>query len=449
MGKENLRISMKVAVIGTGYVGLVSGACFAKMGNSVICVDVDEKKIEALKNGVVPIYEPGLADIVSECYKNGSLKFSTQIAEALEHVDVLFIAVGTPMGADGQADLKYVLSVAKSIGENLSKPLIVVDKSTVPVGTGAKVHEVIEAELKKRNVEVKFEVVSNPEFLKEGAAVEDFLKPDRVVIGASSEWGFSVMRELYEPFMKNHDRLICMDVKSAEMTKYAANSMLATKISFINEIANICERVGADVNLVRKGIGSDSRIGYSFIYPGCGYGGSCFPKDVEALIYTARQNGFEPELLNAVESRNKAQKRVLFDKIYNFFGGDLKGKTIALWGLAFKPNTDDMREASSLTLIKLLDEAGAKVVAYDPKASEEAKKYMPNLDIKYAKNKYDALDNADAMVLVTEWSEFRSPDFMEIKERLKNAVIFDGRNQYNAKILAEHGFKYFQIGVKA
>lgn len=449
MGKENLRISMKVAVIGTGYVGLVSGACFAKMGNSVICVDVDSKKIETLKNGVVPIYEPGLADIVSECYKNGSLKFSTQITEALEYVDVLFIAVGTPMGADGQADLKYVLSVAKSIGENLNKPLIVVDKSTVPVGTGAKVHEVIEAELKKRNVEVKFEVVSNPEFLKEGAAVEDFLKPDRVVIGASSEWGFSVMRELYEPFMKNHDRLICMDVKSAEMTKYAANSMLATKISFINEIANICERVGADVNLVRKGIGSDSRIGYSFIYPGCGYGGSCFPKDVEALIYTARQNGFEPELLSAVESRNKAQKRVLFDKIYNFFGGDLKGKTIALWGLAFKPNTDDMREASSLTLIKLLDEAGAKVVAYDPKASEEAKKYMPNLDIKYAKNKYDALNNADAMVLVTEWSEFRSPDFMEIKERLKNAVIFDGRNQYNAKILAEHGFKYFQIGVKA
>ena len=449
MGKENLGENMKIAVIGTGYVGLVSGACFAKMGNSVICVDVDSKKIEALKNGVVPIYEPGLADIVSECYKNGSLKFSTQITEALEHADVLFIAVGTPMGADGQADLKYVLSVAKSIGENLSKLLIVVDKSTVPVGTGAKVHEVIEAELKKRNVEVKFEVVSNPEFLKEGAAVEDFLKPDRVVIGASSEWGFSVMRELYEPFMKNHDRLICMDVKSAEMTKYAANSMLATKISFINEIANICERVGADVNLVRKGIGSDSRIGYSFIYPGCGYGGSCFPKDVEALIYTARQNGFEPELLNAVESRNKAQKRVLFDKIYNFFGGDLKGKTIALWGLAFKPNTDDMREASSLTLIKLLDEAGAKVVAYDPKASEEAKKYMPNLDVKYAKNKYDALNGADAMVLVTEWSEFRSPDFMEIKERLKNAVIFDGRNQYNAKILAEHGFKYFQIGVKA
>ncbi len=449
MGKENLGENMKIAVIGTGYVGLVSGACFAKMGNSVICVDVDEKKIEALKNGVVPIYEPGLADIVSECYKNGSLKFSTQITEALEHADVLFIAVGTPMGANGQADLKYVLSVAKSIGENLSKPLIVVDKSTVPVGTGAKVHEVIEAELKKRNIEVKFEVVSNPEFLKEGAAVEDFLKPDRVVIGASSEWGFSVMRELYEPFMKNHDRLICMDVKSAEMTKYAANSMLATKISFINEIANICERVGADVNLVRKGIGSDSRIGYSFIYPGCGYGGSCFPKDVEALIYTARQNGFEPELLNAVESRNKAQKRVLFDKIYNFFGGDLKGKTIALWGLAFKPNTDDMREASSLTLIKLLDEAGAKVVAYDPKASEEAKKYMPNLDVKYAKNKYDALNGADAMVLVTEWSEFRSPDFMEIKERLRNAVIFDGRNQYNAKILAEHGFKYFQIGVKA
>ncbi|WP_169784699.1 UDP-glucose dehydrogenase family protein [Campylobacter curvus] len=439
---------MRIAVIGTGYVGLVSGACFAKMGNDVICIDVDSAKIENLKRGVVPIYEPGLSEIVAECYANGTLKFSMRITDGLSHAQVLFIAVGTPMGADGQADLQYVLEVARSIGQNLTRPLIVVDKSTVPVGTGERVSEVITAELKKRNLDVKFEVVSNPEFLKEGAAVEDFLKPDRVVVGASSEWGESVMRELYAPFMKNHDRFIAMDVKSAEMTKYAANSMLATKISFINEIANICERVGADINLVRKGIGSDARIGYSFIYPGCGYGGSCFPKDVEALIYTARQNGFEPELLNAVESRNKAQKRVLFDKISAYFGGELKGKTIALWGLSFKPNTDDMREASSLVLINLLENAGANVTAYDPKASEEAKKYLPNSNVKYVTSKYDALNGADAMVLVTEWSEFRSPDFDEMKKRLKSAVIFDGRNQYNAKILNELEFKYFQIGVK-
>lgn len=444
MGEKDMRI----AVIGTGYVGLVSGACFAKMGNDVICIDVDSAKIENLKRGVMPIYEPGLSEIVAECYANGTLKFSTRITDGLSHAQVLFIAVGTPMGADGQADLQYVLEVARSIGQNLTSPLIVVDKSTVPVGTGERVSEVIAAELKKRNLDVKFEVVSNPEFLKEGAAVEDFLKPDRVVVGASSEWGESVMRELYAPFMKNHDRFIAMDVKSAEMTKYAANSMLATKISFINEIANICERVGADINLVRKGIGSDARIGYSFIYPGCGYGGSCFPKDVEALIYTARQNGFEPELLNAVESRNKAQKRVLFDKISAYFGADLKGKSIALWGLSFKPNTDDMREASSLVLINLLENAGARVRAYDPKASEEAKKYLPNSNLKYVTSKYDALNDADAMVLVTEWSEFRSPDFDEMKKRLKSAVIFDGRNQYNAKILNELGFKYFQIGVK-
>lgn len=440
---------MKIAVIGTGYVGLVSGACLAKMGNSVICVDVDEVKINALKQGIVPIYEPGLAEMVKECFENETLKFSTDIKEALDHASVLFIAVGTPMGADGQADLKYVLQVAKSIGEHMIHPMIIVDKSTVPVGTGEKVSEIIANELKKRNLDIKFEVVSNPEFLKEGAAIEDFLKPDRVVVGSSSSWGEEVMRELYAPFMKNHDRFIAMDVKSAEMTKYAANSMLATKISFINEIANICERVGADVNLVRKGIGSDSRIGYSFIYPGCGYGGSCFPKDVEALIYTARQNGFEPELLNAVEARNKAQKRVLFDKIYEFFGGDLKGKKIALWGLAFKPNTDDMREASSLTLINLLEKEGVDIIAYDPKAISEAKKYLPNSTVKYVKSKYDALDESDCMVLLTEWSEFRSPDFHEMKNRMKNPVIFDGRNQYNAKNLKDLGFKYFQIGVKS
>ncbi|AQW86059.1 UDP-glucose 6-dehydrogenase [Campylobacter pinnipediorum subsp. caledonicus] len=440
---------MKIGVVGTGYVGLVSGACLAKMGNSVICIDVDEKKIQDLKNSQIPIYEPGLAEIVFECIQNNSLLFSTDIKDALSHSDVLFIAVGTPMGSDGQADLKYVLQVAKSIGENITHPMIIVDKSTVPVGTGEKVSDIIHQEIQKRNLDIKFEVVSNPEFLKEGAAVEDFLKPDRVVVGSSTAWGDSVMRELYAPFMKNHDRFISMDVKSAEMTKYAANSMLATKISFINEIANICEKVGADVNLVRKGIGSDSRIGYSFIYPGCGYGGSCFPKDVEALIYTARENGFEPELLNAVELRNKAQKRVLFDKIYAFFNGSLKGKKIALWGLAFKPNTDDMREASSITLINLLEKEGAVISAYDPKAVNEAKKYLKNSNLTYAKSKYDALDDADCMVLLTEWSEFRSPDFYEIKNRLKNPVIFDGRNQYNLKTLQEIGFKYFQIGVKA
>ncbi|QCD52078.1 UDP-glucose dehydrogenase family protein [Campylobacter sp. RM16192] len=439
---------MKIAVIGTGYVGLVSGACLAKIGNSVICVDVNKEKINDLKQGIVPIYEPGLTEMVAECFTNETLKFSTDIKEALNHANVLFIAVGTPMGANGQADLKYVLQVAKSIGENMIKPLIVVDKSTVPVGTAEKVQNIISDELGKRNLDIKFEVVSNPEFLKEGAAIEDFLKPDRVVVGSNGGWAEEIMREIYAPFMKNHDRFIAMDVKSAEMTKYAANAMLATKISFINEIANICERVGADVNLVRKGIGSDSRIGYSFIYAGCGYGGSCFPKDVEALIYTAKQNDFEPKLLNAVEERNKAQKRVLFDKIFKYFNGNLKDKKIAIWGLAFKPNTDDMREASSLTLINLLENAGANIVAYDPKAVNEAKKYLTHSKIKYTKSKYDALDDADALVLVTEWSEFRSPDFDGMKKRLKNPLIFDGRNQYNSKSLKDLGFTYFQIGVR-
>ena len=352
------------------------------------------------------------------------------------------------MGADGQADLRFVLGVAKDIGANLKHEMIIVDKSTVPVGTGEKVREILENELKNRGEKFEIHVVSNPEFLKEGAAVEDFLKPDRVVIGASSKRAFDVMRELYAPFMKNHDRLIEMDIKSAEMTKYAANSMLATKISFMNEMACICERVGANINSVRKGIGSDARIGYSFIYPGCGYGGSCIPKDVEALIYTAKQNNFEPKILNAVEARNKEQKRVLFSKISNFFNGNLKGKKIAIWGLAFKPNTDDMREASSLVLIDELLKFGAKVYAYDPKSMSEAKRILGD-KICYAQNKYDALDGADALVLVTEWQEFRSPDFYEIKSRLKNAVIFDGRNQYGAKMLCELGFDYFQIGVGA
>ncbi|MCZ6172286.1 UDP-glucose dehydrogenase family protein [Campylobacter ureolyticus] len=437
---------MKIAIIGTGYVGLVSGACFAKMGNDVICVDVDENKINLLKSGKIPIYEPGLKEIVDECFENGTLKFTTKIEDALKDSKVFFIAVGTPMGSNGQADLKYVLEVAKSIGEKMNNELIVVDKSTVPVDTSEKVTKVIDNELQKRKKDIKFEVVSNPEFLKEGAAIEDFMKPDRVIVGAKSDEAFSIMHELYSPFMMSSDRFIKMDPKSAEMTKYAANSMLATKISFINEIAGICEKVGADINAVRKGIGSDKRIGYSFIYPGCGYGGSCFPKDVEALIYTSKEHGFEPSLLLSVKNRNKEQKKVLFSKINSFFKSDLKDKKVAIWGLSFKPNTDDMREASSVVLINELIKNGANVIAYDPKAIDEAKKIFK--DIIYASNKYDALNGADCMVLVTEWQEFRSPDFYEIKQRLKNPVIFDGRNQYNANIMKEYGFKYFQIGVK-
>lgn len=439
---------MKIAVIGTGYVGLVSGACFAKMGNDVICIDVDTNKINALKDGQIPIYEPGLKEIVDEYFANGGLKFGVDINEALKICDIVFIAVGTPMGGDGAADLRYVLAVAKSIGAGMKKPLVVVDKSTVPVGTAQKVRSTIEAELVARGEKIDFEVVSNPEFLKEGAAVDDFLKPDRVVIGASSEYAFSVMRELYSPFMKSRDRLIEMDVESAEMTKYAANSMLATKISFINEIANICEKVGADVNMVRRGIGSDSRIGYSFIYPGCGYGGSCFPKDVEALIRTAKDNGVDPLVLEAVRSRNDAQKRVIFEKIERYFRGDLRGKKIAIWGLAFKPNTDDMREATAISVVNLLVNSGAKISAYDPKAYGEAKIYFKDLDIFYAQNKYEALENADCMVLLTEWSEFRSPDFSRIKSLLKNPIIFDGRNQYDRNELKAFGFEYFEIGVK-
>lgn len=456
---------MKIAMIGSGYVGLVSGACLAKMGNDVICVDIDENKIKALNNAQIPIYEPGLSEIIQQCFKNGTLKFSTNLKNALDLSDICFIAVGTPMGANGEADLGYVLEVAKSIGQLMTKRLIVVDKSTVPVGTADKVSQIIADKLAKRGLDLEFDVVSNPEFLKEGAAIEDFLKPDRVVIGASSEYAFGIMAELYAPFMKSHDRLIKMDVRSAEMTKYAANSMLATKISFINEMANICELVGADINAVRKGIGSDSRIGYSFIYPGCGYGGSCFPKDVEALIFSAQNHGFDPLILKAVQKRNERQKMVLVEKILNYFGLNfnldeglndekltpnlLKGRKIAIWGLTFKPNTDDMRQASSLTCVRKLSQCGASLNVYDPKGFKEAKIYFKDLDLNYALSKYDTLDGCDCLVLLTEWSEFRSPDFMEIKKRLKNPVIFDGRNQYNAKTLKELGFKYYQIGVRA
>ena len=440
---------MNISVIGTGYVGLVTGTCFAEMGNSVVCVDIDTQKVEDLKNGIIPIYEPGLEKMVLDNHEKGTLDFTTDIKEALDKTDICFIAVGTPMGEDGSADLQYVLSVAKSIGENMTHHMYVIDKSTVPVGTAEKVKATIQKALDEKNSNLTFDVISNPEFLKEGAAIADFMKPDRVVIGAESDAAFDVMRELYAPFTVNHDRFVAMDIKSAEMTKYAANAMLATKISFMNEIANICERVGADVNKVRHGIGSDSRIGYSFIYPGCGYGGSCFPKDVQALAKTAKDYGYTPRILDAVEAVNYDQKKVISTKVINRFGEDLSGKTFAIWGLAFKPGTDDMREASSITIINELTKRGAKVKAYDPKAEQEAKTHYlkDNNAVEYVQSKYDALNDAEAMILVTEWKEFRSPDFDEIKQRLKNPIIFDGRNQYNRKRLEENGFEYFEIGV--
>jgi len=442
---------VKISVIGTGYVGLVSGTCFAEMGNDVICVDIDEKKIESLKKGIVPIYEPGLKRMVLENYKKGTLNFTTDIKEALDNSNICFIAVGTPMGEDGSADLQYVLAVATSIGQNMKHHMFVVDKSTVPVGTADRVRETIQNELDKRGSDLTFDVISNPEFLKEGDAINDFMKPDRVVVGADSQEAIDIMRELYAPFTRSHDRFISMDIRSAEMTKYTANAMLATKISFMNEIANICERVGADVNQVRHGIGSDSRIGYSFIYPGCGYGGSCFPKDVQALAKTAREYGYTPKILDAVESVNYAQKRVISDKVIKRFGENLEGKTFAIWGLAFKPETDDMREASSITVINELTKRGAKIKAYDPKARNEAENFYlkDNSNVEYVDSKYTALVDSDAMILLTEWKEFRSPDFDEMAKRLKNPIIFDGRNQYNRYNLEKIGFEYHQIGVKS
>jgi len=440
---------MKISVIGTGYVGLVSGACFAQMGNSVTCVDIDKKKIEDLKVGIIPIYEPGLEEMVTDNYKSATLKFTTEAKKAIAHSKICFIAVGTPMGEDGSADLQYVLSVAKTIGESIEEYLIIVDKSTVPVGTADKVRQTIQDALDIRGVTIEFDIVSNPEFLKEGAAIADFMRPDRVVIGADNQKALDIMHDLYAPFMKTRDRFISMDIKSAEMTKYTANAMLATKISFMNEIANICERVGADVNQVRNGIGSDSRIGYSFIYPGCGYGGSCFPKDVQALAKTAKDYGYTPKILDAVEAVNNAQKHVMASKVISYFGENLKGKTFAIWGLAFKPETDDMREASSITIINTLTKLGARILAYDPKAIEEAQKYYlkGNNLVSYATSKYEALKDADAVILVTEWQEFRSPDFDEIKKLLKTPIFFDGRNQFNKTRMHEIGFEYFQIGV--
>jgi UDPglucose 6-dehydrogenase len=423
---------MNISIIGTGYVGLVTGTCFAEMGNQVVCVDINEKKINDLKNGIIPIYEPGLEELVQNNYQKGSLKFILDIKEALSLTDIVFIAVGTPMGEDGSADLQYVLSVAREIGENMDHSMIVVDKSTVPVGTADKVRKTIHDALDKRKIKIGFDVVSNPEFLKEGDAVNDFMKPDRVVIGVENKNSEKTMRALYAPFVRKFDRIICMDIRSAELTKYAANCMLATKISFINEIANICERLGADVNQVRLGIGSDERIGYHFIYPGVGYGGSCFPKDVSALIRTAEDHDYEPRILKSVEAVNKDQKSLIVNKIVHKYGEDLNGMIFAVWGLAFKPNTDDMREAPSIVIINALVKRGAKIQAYDPEATKQAKEfYLKDItNIKYYDNKYDALNNADALILVTEWKEFRSPDFGEMAKQMKGNIVFDGRNVY-------------------
>ena len=439
---------MKIGIIGSGYVGLVAAACFSEMGNEVTCIDVDIKKIDNLKKGKVPIYEPGLSQLVIENQNKKTLFFSTDIKLALENTAVVFIAVGTPMGDDGSADMQYVLNVASSIGKNLSDHIVIVNKSTVPIGTAEKVRDVIQRELDERSSSVTFDVVSNPEFLKEGVAISDFMHPDRVVVGASNEESMNLMRTLYSPFTLSRDRFIAMDIRSAEMTKYAANAMLATKISFINEMANICEHVGADINQVRIGIGSDQRIGYKFIYPGCGYGGSCFPKDVQALINISNNFGYSPELITSVEKVNDNQKNILFSKLYKYFNKNLSSLKIAVWGLSFKPGTDDMRQAPSINLIRSIIESGASVNAYDPKAIDQAKFYLKGLKVNYVDNKYDALDNADALVLVTEWKEFRSPNFEKMKSLLKNPVIFDGRNQYSNYQLEDLGITYYQIGKK-
>lgn len=442
---------MKVAVVGTGYVGLVTGTCFAEMGNTVWCVDINKIKIDKLKKGIIPIYEPGLSEMIERNFSVGTLNFTIDIRDALAESKVVFIAVGTPMGEDGSADLQHVLAVAKDIGINMKRHMFIVVKSTVPVGTSEKVRSAVQAELNARNSELTFDIVSNPEFLKEGNAIADCMKPDRIVIGVDSEKAAIIMKELYKPYVMNTENFILMDIPSAEMTKYAANSMLATKISFMNEISNICERVGANINKVRRGIGSDHRIGFSFIYPGCGYGGSCFPKDVQALIKTADDVGYAAKLLQSVEDVNYAQKSVLVKKVKERFGNDLSGKTFAVWGLAFKPDTDDMRESPAITILQSLTDAGAKIKAYDPKAAREAKEcYLKgNENIIYNDNKYETLKDADALVLITEWKEFRSPDFYEIKRLLREPVIFDGRNQYDAKRVWEYGIDYYQIGVRA
>ncbi len=436
---------MKIIMVGTGYVGLVTGSCFAEIGIDVTCIDIDQQKIENLKKGILPIYEPGLEELVKRNTEKERLKFSTELSENLNDADVVFGAVGTPPDEDGSADLKYVLGVAREVGQHMNKYLLMVTKSTVPVGTAEKVRAAIQEELDKRGVNISFDVASNPEFLKEGAAVEDFLKPDRIVVGLDSDKAKKIMERLYKPFTMNGHPVIFMDIISAEMTKYAANSMLATKISFMNDIANLCEIVGADVNYVRKGIGSDRRIGPYFIYPGTGYGGSCFPKDVKALIMTADKNGYDMEVLKAVENVNERQKSVLFGKAMHYFDGDLKGKTFALWGLAFKPQTDDMREAPSLVIIKKLLDAGANVKAYDPVALEEARRVLGN-SVQLIDDQYEVLIDADGLFVITEWPEFKFPNLKIIDRLLKRKVIFDGRNIYSPDDLAEAGFDYFGIG---
>lgn len=438
---------MNIAVIGTGYVGLVSGTCFAETGITVTCVDVNEDKIARLKSGIIPIYEPGLDSMVKRNVEKGRLTFSTKLAEAIQGAEAIFIAVGTPPDEDGSADLSYVLAVAKEIGENLNDYCVVVNKSTVPVGTGEKVKKAIKEQLDKRGVNIKFDVASNPEFLKEGNAIDDFLKPDRIVIGVESVDAQKIMTKLYKPFVLNGHPILFMDIASAELTKYAANAMLATKISFMNDIANLCDIVGADVNLIRKGIGADARIGNKFLYAGVGYGGSCFPKDVKALIHTAEEHDYSMAILKSVEEVNNRQKLVLYDKLLSHFGGNIKGLRIAIWGLSFKPNTDDMREAPSVVIIKKLIEAGAKVSAYDPVAMDEAKRILGNT-IDYADAPYGATKDADALLLVTEWQEFRNLDFLLLADNMKRRIIFDGRNVYDPEEMKERGFTYFSIGRK-
>lgn len=439
---------MKIAIVGTGYVGLVSGACFAEMGVEVTCVDIDRTKIENLKQGIVPIYEPGLEEMVLRNHREGRLRFTTNLTDCLDDVEAVFCAVGTPPDEDGSADLSYVLAVAHEVGANMKRYLVVVTKSTVPVGTAHKVKAAIREELDKRRTDIDFDVASNPEFLKEGAAVKDFMSPDRVVVGVESQRARDLMTRLYSPFMLNNFRVIFTDIPSAEMIKYAANSMLATRISFMNDIANLCELVGADVAMVRKGIGTDSRIGSKFLYPGCGYGGSCFPKDVKALIKTAEKNGYNMRVLRAVEAVNEAQKSVLFSKLSSYYGGDLAGKTVTLWGLAFKAETDDMREATSLVTIDRLLQAGCLVRVYDPVAMSECRRRLGDA-VTYAHDMYDAALGADALLLLTEWKQFRLPSWEVVRRSMNKAVIFDGRNIYDADDLQDNGFEYYPIGRSA
>lgn len=436
---------MKIAIVGTGYVGLVTGTCFAELGTDVTCIDVNEEKIKALKSGTIPIYEPGLDTLVLRNVAAGRLHFHTDLREVLESVEVVFTAVGTPPDEDGSADLKYVLQVAKTIGQNIKDYKLIVTKSTVPVGTAEKVRTTIQSEIDKRGVDIPFDVASNPEFLKEGNAIDDFMKPDRVVVGVDREKAKLLMTDLYKPMLLNNFRVIFMDIPSAEMTKYAANAMLATRISFMNDIANLCERVGANPDMIRQGIGSDTRIGNKFLYPGCGYGGSCFPKDVKALIKTGKDNGYRMRVIEAVEEVNNDQKNILFDKFLEYYNGDIKGKKVALWGLSFKPNTDDMREAPALVLVESLISAGCTISGYDPVAMEEAKRRLGD-SITYAKDIYEASENADAIFHVTEWREFRMPDWNRLKSSMNHPLVIDGRNVFDKSRLAEYGFAYLNIG---